>query len=87
MISYYLFRFFETVFLALPQSVQKAIILVVAKLLFIVDIKHKNIIKANLDLTIKNEISPEKYNSILKYCHKNLALVLLQVLRSSKLSI
>ena len=87
MISYYLFRFFETCFLALPQSVQKTFMLAIAKLAFLVDRKHKNIIKANLDLTIKNEISTEKYNSILKYCHKNLALVLLQVLRSSRLSI
>lgn len=87
MISYYLFRFFETCFLALPSSVQKTFMLAIAKLIFLIDTKHKNIIKANLDLTIKSEISPEKYNSILKYCHKNLALVLLQVLRSSKLSI
>ncbi len=87
MIPYYLFRFFETCFLSLPKSVQRAFILAIAKVVFLIDSKHKNIIKANLDLTIKDEISAEKYNSILKYCHKNLALVLLQVLRSSKLSI
>lgn len=87
MISYYLFRFFETIFLALPNSFQKVLVLGLAKLVFLIDSKHKKIIKANLDLTIKDEISQEKYNSILKYCHKNLGLVLLQVLRTSHLSI
>ncbi len=87
MIAFYLFRFFETCFLALPYSFQKALILALAKLAFLIDTKHKNIIKANLDLTIKNDISAEKYESILRYCHKNLSLVLLQVLRSSRLSI
>jgi len=84
MIGYYLFRFFETVFLLLPQSFQKTFILALAKLAYILDTKHKKVIKANLDLTIKDKISKEKYDSILQYCHKNLALVLLQVLRSSK---
>ncbi len=87
MIVYYLFRFFETICLALPYSFQKAFILGLARLAFFIDTKHKNIIKANLDLTIKDKISEEKYDSILKYCHKNLSLVLLQVLRSSRLSI
>lgn len=87
MIAYYFFRFFETLFLALPYSVQKAFTLGLAKIIYFIDSKHKKIIKANLDLTIKDEISKEEYNAILKYCHKNLALVLLQVLRSSKLSI
>ncbi len=87
MIAYYLFRFFETCFLALPYSLQKALILALAKLTFLIDSKHKKIIKANLELTIKDEISTEQYDSILKYCHINLALVLLQVLRSSKLSV
>lgn len=87
MIAYYLFRFFETIFLALPYSFQKAFILVLARLAFLIDTKHKKVIRANLDLTIKDKISEEKYDSILKYCHKNLSLVLLQVLRSSRLSI
>lgn len=87
MISYYLFRFFETLFLALPNSIQRGLILALAKVAFWIDTKHKKIIKANLDLTIKDQISQEKYNSIFKHCHKNLALVLLQVLRSSRLSI
>ena len=87
MIVYYLFRFFETIFLALPQGLQKASVLALAKLAFLLDTKHKNIIKANLDLTIKDKISTEQYNSVLRYCHKNLVLVLLQVLRSSKLSV
>jgi len=87
MILYYLFRFFETIFLALPGSVQKALILGFAKLAFFIDTKHKNIIKANLDLTIKDKLSAQQYDSILKFCHKNLALVLLQVLRSSRLQI
>lgn len=87
MIAYYLFRFFETIFLTLPYSLQKAFILVLARLAFLLDTKHKNIIKANLELTIKDKISEEEYDSILKNCHKNLSLVLLQVLRSSRLSI
>jgi len=87
MISYYIFRFFETIFLILPESLQKLFILALAKLVFLVDTKHKKIIQANLDLTIKEKISKEQYDSVLKYCHKNLALVLLQVLRSSRLSV
>lgn len=87
MISYFIFRFFETIFLALPYSLQKALVLGLAKIAFLVDKKHKNIIKANLDLSIKNKITQEQYESILRHCHKNLALVLLQVLRSSRLSV
>jgi len=87
MIAYTFFRIFETLFLALPNALQKALLLALAKLAFLIDSKHKNIIKANLDLTIKNEIDENTYQSILKNCHKNLALVLLQVLRSSRLNI
>ncbi len=87
MIYYSLFRFFETLFLALPNGAQKTFMLAIAKLAFLIDTKHKNIVKANLDLTIKDEISSETYQNVLKYCHKNLALVVLQVLRSSKMSI
>ncbi len=87
MISYYLFRFFETLFLALPYSLQKLFLLGLAKLAFIIDTKHKKVIRANLDLSIKDKISPRRYESVLRHCHKNLLLVLLQVLRSSRLSI
>ena len=87
MISYYLFRFFETLFLLLPQTVQKSFFLALAKFIFLIDSKHKKVIKANLDLTIKDEITPQRYQSILKHCHKNLALVVLQVLRSSKMEV
>jgi len=86
MISYYLFRFFESVFLLFPKSLQKSFILILAKIAFLIDSKHKKVIKANLDLTIKDKITKEQYNSVLQNCHKNLALVLLQVLQSSKLS-
>ena len=87
MIAYYLFRVFETLFLALPNTLQKAFILAITKLAYLIDAKHKKIIRANLDLTIGKDLSPEKYESVLKYCHKILGLVLLQVLRSSRLSI
>ncbi|MDF1881853.1 lipid A biosynthesis acyltransferase [Sulfurimonas sp. MAG313] len=73
--------------MALPYGLQKILILGLAKLAYIIDSRHKNIIKANLDLSIKDNISAEKYQDIVKYCHKNLALVLLQVLRSSRLSV
>ena len=82
MINYYLFRFFETLFLAFPYSFQKAFVLSLAKLIYLLASKQKKIIKANLDLTIKDEISPEQYKSILRHCFKNLSLVLLQVLRT-----
>lgn len=87
MINYYLFRFFETLFLAFPYSFQKAFVLSLAKLIYLLASKQKKIIKANLDLTIKDEISPEQYKSILRHCFKNLSLVLLQVLRTSHLDI
>jgi len=87
MITYYLFRFFETVLLAFPYSFQKVFFILLAKLAFLIDSKHKKVIRANLDLTIKDKISSEQYESVLKYCHKNLALTVLQVLRSSRLSI
>ena len=87
MITYYIFRFFEALLLSLPNRVQEVLFIGVAKIIFIIDSKHKKIIKANLDLTIKDKISKEQYNNILKYCHKNLILVLLQVLRSNRMSI
>lgn len=87
MLSYYLFRIFETFFLALPYALQKAIVLGLAKLAFLIDSKHKKIIQANLDLTLKDTITSEQRKRVLHYCHKNLALVLLQVLRASRLRI
>jgi len=87
MISYYFFRFFESILLALPYSLQKMFIVFLAKIASLIDTKRKKIIKANLDLSIKGEISKETYQEVLNHCHKNLGLVLLQVLRSSRLSI
>jgi len=87
MISYYLFRIFETIFLAFPKFLQKAFILTIAKIAYLFDSKHKKVIKANLDLTIKDKISKETYDSVLKHCHKNLSLALLQVLQSSRMTL
>lgn len=61
--------------------------LALAKIVYLIDVKHKKVIRANLDLTIKDQITEKEYKSVLRYCHKNLALVLLQVLRSSRFSI
>lgn len=87
MIAYYFFRFFETIILLFPYSFQKAFFIFLAKLAFLIDSKHNKIIRANLDLTIKDKISTQQYASVLKHCHKNLALTVLQVLRSSRLDI
>lgn len=87
MITFYIFRFFEALLFTLPAKAQETLFIGIAKILFLFDTKHKKIIKANLDLTLKNEISKEKYNTILNYCHKNLILVLLQVLRSNRMSL
>jgi len=87
MTAYFFFRIFEIIFLAFPEFMQKGFILALAKIVFIIDFKRKKIIKANLDLTIKDKISQETYNNVLKSCHINLALVLLQVLRSSKINL
>ncbi|HIC43756.1 MAG TPA: hypothetical protein EYO73_05570 [Sulfurimonas sp.] len=87
MIGYYLFRFFETVFLALPYALQKGFISFLGHITFFFDFKHKRIIQANLEHTIKDKISQEKYETILSHCHKNLIQVVWQVLQSTKTTV
>ena len=68
--SFNIFRWF--IYLA-PTFLKYPIIKGVARLAYLVDIKHRRIAKVNLDLAYENSLSDEEKKSIIKKCYENMA--------------
>jgi len=84
MISFYLFKFFEFFLALLPFTFQRAFFSGLAKLADLIDSKHKKVVYQNLEHVYKDKISESEKKAIYKGCHKNLMMVILQVMRSFK---
>ena len=86
MIGFYLFRLLEFILFLLPGKLRKAFFSALADLAYAVDKKHRQVIRQNLEFAFNGELDKTKIESIGRYCYKNLALTLLQVMEGRRLS-
>lgn len=83
---YYLYIFFKSIFLLLPKSFSKNLLIFVSSLLYKFNKKHKHIAKVNLDLTYENSISEKEKESIIKGSYKSLLFNLYEFVENQKAS-
>ncbi len=87
MISFYIFKFFESILFLLPRRKRRGFFLFLARVLYAVDAKHKRVIYQNLKFAFDEEFSKEKIETIGRGCYDNLLLNILQVMQNSHSSI
>ncbi len=83
MISFYFFKFFESIFFLLPGRARRGFFLFIARVLYAVDAKHKRVIHQNLKFAFDEEFSQEQIEIIGRECYDNLFLNILQVMENS----
>ena len=83
MISFYFFKFFESIFFLLPRHVRRSFFLFIARMVYAVDAKHRRVIRQNLKFAFDEEFSEAKIEAISRGCYSNLALNVLQVMENS----
>lgn len=75
MFDYFIFivyKFFKFIVLLLPKFVVKFFLDTLIQLIYMLNIKHKKIAKANIDFIYKNTISENRKYEIIKNSYKNL---------------
>lgn len=86
MISFTLFRLFAFVLMLLPRAWRRNLFCALADTAYRFDQKHRRVIRANLDFAFDKSLSDEEVKDIGRYCYRNLALALLQVLENHRMS-
>lgn len=80
------FSFFKWLVDVLPYGVLNPILKSIAFLFYMIDKKHRKIIKANLDLAFENEMSEERKQAIVKKCYDNFVFNLADFVRNQGIS-
>jgi len=87
MLGYYLFLGFEYILMLLPRSWRKALFIGLAKLAYIIDKKHRLIVRQNLEFVYGKEIEESFVEEIARYGYKNLAINFLFIVEARHLSV
>ena len=82
MMLYRLFLLFDTLLMRLPHSWRKKIFTSLASLAHILASSRNRIIQANLNFAFGDELTSIQKKEIERYCYRNLALNLLQVMEN-----
>ena len=69
-----------------PRSFRKAFFIGLANLAYLVDKKHRRVILQNLHFALGTACTTQEEEQIGRYCYRNLALALLQIIESRHLS-
>ncbi|MEY4504823.1 MAG: hypothetical protein RL154_1119 [Pseudomonadota bacterium] len=80
---FYGFKFFVK---STPAVVTNAICIFLARLAWIVDIKHRKIIKVNLDLAYENTISEDEKNILIKKAYENMIFLVVDFVKNQGIS-
>jgi len=87
MVGYYLFLSFEKFLMLLPHSWRKAFFIGLAKLAYIIDKKHRLVIKQNLEFIYKERADEAFVEEVSRYAYQNLALNILFTIERRYLSL
>lgn len=81
-INYAIFYLFALFVILLPRYVRVKFFTFLAYLVYKIDVKHRFIIKANLDFALGNSITKDRKAFIQRHCFTNLFLEILSVIES-----
>ncbi|MFY9143652.1 lipid A biosynthesis lauroyl acyltransferase [Sulfuricurvum sp.] len=84
MILFRLFLVLDSFLMALPRSWRKSFFIFLSTLAYTFDRKRKKIIQQNLMFAFENSLDPQEYETISRYCYRNLALNFLQVMENRR---
>jgi KDO2-lipid IV(A) lauroyltransferase len=79
---YRLFLLFDSLLMLLPHTWRKKIFTTLASLAHLLAFSRNQIIQANVDFAFEDQLSPVQKKEIERYCYRNLALNLLQVMEN-----
>ena len=79
---YRLFLLLDSLLMALPHSWRKKIFTALAALAHLLAFSRNRIIQANINFAFGDELTPVQKKEIERYCYRNLALNLLQVMEN-----
>lgn len=82
MIGYRFFLIIDFVLMLLPRFLRKGIFTSLASLAHILALSRNRIIQANLNFAFEDSLTVEQKKEIERYCYRNLALNLLQVMEN-----
>ncbi len=83
MVGYYLFKGLEWLLFLLPHSWRHALFIGVADAAYLLDAKHRRVIRQNLAFAFDEELPEARITAISKGCYRNLALNMLQVMENT----
>ena len=86
MIGFYFFLGFEKLLMLLPHSWRKALFMGLAKLAYILDKKHRLVIKQNLQFIYGDDADEKLVEEVSRYAYKNLLLNILFTIEGRYLS-
>ncbi len=85
MVGYYLFKGVEWLLFLLPRSWRRTLFVILADAAYLLDAKHRRVIRQNLAFAFDAALSEERIKTISKGCYRNLALNMLQVMENSRI--
>lgn len=86
MILYYFFRTIEFALILLPASARKSFFILLAKIAYTLDKKHRDVVRRNLRFAYDGKISKEQIERITRMCYRNLLLNFYQVVENRRLT-
>ena len=81
-IIYLIYLLFLLIVKIIPDSIMKYILLVLSRIVYIIDIKHRKIAYANIDLAYKNTITKSQKKEIVKKSYDNLLFNLYEFIKN-----
>lgn len=86
MILYYFFRTVEAILFLLPRSMRKGFFIGLSKLAYLLDRKHRAVVRQNLLFAYDGNVDAQQIVAIARACYRNLLLNFFQVLENRRLT-
>lgn len=85
-IVYLIYKFFQFFFKITPNFLLKNILILIAKIIYLLNTKHKKIIDINLDLAFDNKLTKEEKENISSESYKSLIFNMFEFIENQYLS-
>ncbi|MEA1915900.1 MAG: lipid A biosynthesis lauroyl acyltransferase [Campylobacterota bacterium] len=86
MIGFSIFKIFENILMLFPHSMRKSFFIMLSKIAYTIDKKHRKVVNINLDIAFNNSLSQEKKDEIAASCYKNLLMNFLHIIEAKRLT-
>lgn len=87
MIGYYLFLGFEHLLMLMPRSWRKALFLALARIAYLIDTKHRRIIRQNMQFVYGDDVEKKLVDEVTLYGFQSLAINFLFIVEARHISV